>query len=155
MALSSTKTWNVMKNKVHLQIHYQTHHQFILQDAMHQVSLIQDHRLELHHLSWFISRLGLHDVVRLLFVEDSSSPSAGTSRKRCRSPTTLVPSSTPVSRSIAPALADLPPRKRFRDSYSSEASGEEHMEIGRDHDDTRRRLRRLESLVERRFGFRR
>ncbi|GJU44912.1 hypothetical protein Tco_1202178 [Tanacetum coccineum] len=61
---------------------------------------------------------------------DSSSPSAGPSRKRCRSPTTLVPSSTPVSRSIAPALADLPPRKRFRDSYSSEASGEEHMEIG-------------------------
>ncbi|GKA40613.1 hypothetical protein Tco_0733206, partial [Tanacetum coccineum] len=46
---------------------------------------------------------------------DSSSPSAGPSRKRCRSPTTLVPSSTPVSRSIAPALADLPPRKRFRD----------------------------------------
>ncbi|GKC05563.1 hypothetical protein Tco_0997173 [Tanacetum coccineum] len=28
------------------------------------------------------------------------------------------------------ALADLPPRKRFRDSYSSKASGEEHMEIG-------------------------
>ncbi|GJZ94040.1 hypothetical protein Tco_0666243 [Tanacetum coccineum] len=49
---------------------------------------------------------------------------------RCRSPTTLVPSSTPVSRSIAPALADLLPRKRFRDSYSFEASGEEHMEIG-------------------------
>ncbi|GJX68909.1 reverse transcriptase domain-containing protein [Tanacetum coccineum] len=61
---------------------------------------------------------------------DSSSPSAGPSRKRCRSPTTLVPSSTPVSRSIAPALADLPPRKRFRDSYSSEVSREEHMEIG-------------------------
>ncbi|GKB74417.1 hypothetical protein Tco_0935829 [Tanacetum coccineum] len=43
---------------------------------------------------------------------------------------TLVPLSTPISRSIAPALADLPPRKRFRDSYSFEASGEEHMEIG-------------------------
>ncbi|GKB60797.1 hypothetical protein Tco_0916983 [Tanacetum coccineum] len=42
---------------------------------------------------------------------DSSSPSAGPSRKRCRSPTTLVPSSTPVSRSIALALADLLPRK--------------------------------------------
>ncbi|GKD96906.1 hypothetical protein Tco_1380803 [Tanacetum coccineum] len=60
---------------------------------------------------------------------DSSSPSAGPSRKRCRSPTTLVPSSTPVSRSIALALADLLPCKRFRDSYSSEVSGEEHMEI--------------------------
>ncbi|GKC29968.1 hypothetical protein Tco_1037262, partial [Tanacetum coccineum] len=61
---------------------------------------------------------------------DSSLPSPGPSRKRCRSPTTLVPSSTPISRSIAPALADLSPRKRFRDSYSSETSGEEHMEIG-------------------------
>ncbi|GKE68444.1 hypothetical protein Tco_1526516 [Tanacetum coccineum] len=58
---------------------------------------------------------------------DPSSPSAGPSRKRCRSPTTLVPSSTPISRSIAPTLADLlPPRKRFRDLYSPE----EHMEIG-------------------------
>ncbi|GKD13153.1 hypothetical protein Tco_1197560 [Tanacetum coccineum] len=46
-----------------------------------------------------------------------------------RSLATLVPLSTPVSRLIAPALADLPPRKRFIDSYSSEVSGEEHMEI--------------------------
>ncbi|GKD19917.1 hypothetical protein Tco_1209075 [Tanacetum coccineum] len=49
---------------------------------------------------------------------------------RWRSPATLVPSSTPVSRSITPALADLPPCKRFRDSYSSEVSREEHMEMG-------------------------
>ncbi|GKF53409.1 hypothetical protein Tco_0160319, partial [Tanacetum coccineum] len=61
---------------------------------------------------------------------DSSSPSVGPSRKRCRSPITLVSSSTPVTRSIAPALADLPPRKRFKYSYSSEVSGEEHMEMG-------------------------
>ncbi|GKD61408.1 hypothetical protein Tco_1298917, partial [Tanacetum coccineum] len=61
---------------------------------------------------------------------DSSSPSSRPSRKRCRSPTTLVPSSTLVLRSISHNLADLPPRKRFRDSYSSEVSGEEHMEIG-------------------------
>ncbi|GJS66425.1 hypothetical protein Tco_0680989 [Tanacetum coccineum] len=61
---------------------------------------------------------------------DSSSPFAGPSRKRCRSPTTLVSSSTPVSRSIAHALTDLLPYKRFRDSYSSEVSGEEHMEMG-------------------------
>nr|GEU53517.1 hypothetical protein [Tanacetum cinerariifolium] len=60
---------------------------------------------------------------------DSSSPSAGPSRKRCRSHTTLVPSSTFVSRLIAPTLADLSSCKRFRDSYSSEASKEEHMEI--------------------------
>ncbi|GJR83626.1 hypothetical protein Tco_0154411, partial [Tanacetum coccineum] len=61
---------------------------------------------------------------------DLSSPSTGPSRKRCRSPITLVPSSTHVSRSIAPDLADLPPRKRFRDSYSSEVSREEHIEMG-------------------------
>nr|GEU94031.1 hypothetical protein [Tanacetum cinerariifolium] len=61
---------------------------------------------------------------------DSSSPSAGPSRKRCRSLTTLVPSSIPVLRLIALALTDLPPRKRFKYSYSSEASRKEHMEIG-------------------------
>ncbi|GKD61194.1 hypothetical protein Tco_1298703 [Tanacetum coccineum] len=61
---------------------------------------------------------------------DSSSPSTRPSRKRCRSPATLVPSSTPVLRSIAPSLADLLPRKRFRDSYSYEASREDHTEIG-------------------------
>ncbi|GJR01021.1 putative reverse transcriptase domain-containing protein [Tanacetum coccineum] len=61
---------------------------------------------------------------------DSPSPSVGPSRKRCMSPATLVPSPTPVSRSIAPALANLPPHKRFRDSYSSKGSEEEHMKIG-------------------------
>ncbi|GJR62474.1 hypothetical protein Tco_1504636 [Tanacetum coccineum] len=61
---------------------------------------------------------------------DSSPPSSRISRKRCRSPTALVPSSTHVSRSIAPTPANfLPPRKRFRDSYSSEDSKEEHMEV--------------------------
>ncbi|GKF01266.1 hypothetical protein Tco_0028189, partial [Tanacetum coccineum] len=60
---------------------------------------------------------------------DSSSPSSRPSHKRCRSPTTSVPSPTYVSRSIAPTLADLlPPRKRFKDSYSLEDSGEEHTE---------------------------
>ncbi|GKC65511.1 putative reverse transcriptase domain-containing protein, partial [Tanacetum coccineum] len=62
---------------------------------------------------------------------DSSSPYVGPSRKRCRSPTNLVPLSTLVSRLIAPNLADrLPPYKRFRDSYSPEDSREEHIEIG-------------------------
>ncbi|GJX62850.1 putative reverse transcriptase domain-containing protein [Tanacetum coccineum] len=61
---------------------------------------------------------------------DSSSPSSRPSRKRCRSPTASVPSPTHVSRSIAPTPADLlPPRKRFRDSYSLEDSREEHMEV--------------------------
>ncbi|GKA61793.1 hypothetical protein Tco_0761312 [Tanacetum coccineum] len=61
---------------------------------------------------------------------DSSSPSSRPSRKRCRSPTALVPSPTHVSRSIAPTPVDLlPPRKRFRDSYSLEDSREEHIEV--------------------------
>ncbi|GJV79318.1 hypothetical protein Tco_1515188 [Tanacetum coccineum] len=60
----------------------------------------------------------------------SSSHSPGPSRKRCRSPVDYVPSSTPVMGSLAPTSADLlPPRKRFRDSYSSEASIEEDTEI--------------------------
>ncbi|GKD00403.1 hypothetical protein Tco_1170677, partial [Tanacetum coccineum] len=64
---------------------------------------------------------------------DSSSLSVGPSRKRCRSLTTSVPLSTPVSRSITPTHVDLlPPRKRFRDSYSPEDSRKEHMEIGTD-----------------------
>ncbi|GJW91821.1 hypothetical protein Tco_0169374 [Tanacetum coccineum] len=61
---------------------------------------------------------------------DSSTPSPGSSRKRCRSLTASVPSSTCVLRSITPTPADLlPPRKRFRDSYSPEDNGEEHMEV--------------------------
>ncbi|GKD30853.1 hypothetical protein Tco_1241631, partial [Tanacetum coccineum] len=60
----------------------------------------------------------------------SSSPSAGPSRKRCRSSVDSVPSSTPVMGSIAPTHAELlPPRKRFRDSYSSKANIEEDTEI--------------------------
>ncbi|GJV54384.1 putative reverse transcriptase domain-containing protein [Tanacetum coccineum] len=61
---------------------------------------------------------------------DSSSLSSRPSHKRYRSPTTSVPSPTHNSRSISPTPADLlPPHKRFRDSYSSEDSGEEHMEV--------------------------
>nr|GFA93112.1 hypothetical protein [Tanacetum cinerariifolium] len=60
----------------------------------------------------------------------SSSHSAGPSHKRCRSSTDSVPSSTPVTGSLAPTRADLLlPRKRFRDSYSSETSMEEDTEI--------------------------
>ncbi|GJZ69126.1 hypothetical protein Tco_0632676 [Tanacetum coccineum] len=61
---------------------------------------------------------------------DSSSPSSRPSRKRCRSLTASVPSPTYVLRSITLTPADLlPPRKRFRDLYSPEDSGEEHMEV--------------------------
>nr|GFB59844.1 hypothetical protein [Tanacetum cinerariifolium] len=52
--------------------------------------------------------------------------SAGPSRKRYRFLTNSVPSSTPVTGSLAPTRADLSlPRKRFRDSYSPETSMEE------------------------------
>nr|GEV26579.1 reverse transcriptase domain-containing protein [Tanacetum cinerariifolium] len=62
---------------------------------------------------------------------DSSPPSPEPSRKRSRSPTTLVPSSILVSRSIVPTHADLlPPRKRLRNSYSPEDSIKKHMKIG-------------------------
>nr|GFD57782.1 hypothetical protein [Tanacetum cinerariifolium] len=44
---------------------------------------------------------------------------------------TLVPSSTLVPRSIASTHVDLlPPRQRFRDSYSPKESREKHIEIG-------------------------
>nr|GEZ02554.1 hypothetical protein [Tanacetum cinerariifolium] len=60
----------------------------------------------------------------------SSSHTAGPSHKRCRSPADSVPSSTPVIGSLAPTRADLlPPRKRFRDSYSSETCMEADTEI--------------------------
>nr|GEY39895.1 hypothetical protein [Tanacetum cinerariifolium] len=52
------------------------------------------------------------------------------SPKRCRSPTDSVPSSTPVIGSLALTRADLlPPRKRFRDSYSPETNMKEDTEI--------------------------
>ncbi|GJR89668.1 hypothetical protein Tco_0213679 [Tanacetum coccineum] len=60
-----------------------------------------------------------------------SSHSARSYRKRCRSPVDSVPLSTLVIGSLDPTRADLlPPRKRFKDSYSSEASIEEDVEVG-------------------------
>nr|GEU62691.1 putative reverse transcriptase domain-containing protein [Tanacetum cinerariifolium] len=60
----------------------------------------------------------------------SSSHFARPSRKRCRSPTNFIPSSTPVMGALAPTRADLlPPLKGFRDSYSHETSMEEDIEI--------------------------
>ncbi|GJR95566.1 putative reverse transcriptase domain-containing protein [Tanacetum coccineum] len=60
--------------QVHLQIYCQIHH---LLGLMHQVRLIQNHRLELHHLE---PSLGSSSERSL----DSSSPSVGPSRKRFR-----------------------------------------------------------------------
>ncbi|GKD99150.1 hypothetical protein Tco_1383047, partial [Tanacetum coccineum] len=60
----------------------------------------------------------------------SSSHSARPSYKRCRSLVDYVPSSTPVMGLLAPTRTDLlPPRKRFRDLYSSEASIEEDTKV--------------------------
>ncbi|GKA08739.1 hypothetical protein Tco_0688070 [Tanacetum coccineum] len=61
----------------------------------------------------------------------SSSHSAGPSRKRSWSFVDSVPSSTPVLGSLAPLRAYLlPPRKRFRDSYSPKDSIEDDVEVG-------------------------
>ncbi|GJR55208.1 hypothetical protein Tco_1405729 [Tanacetum coccineum] len=124
---------------------------------MHQIRLILDLRLEMYHPIEFTLRRSTNDAVRhfhrcgcstiYLYPPtqqshpsgdyssegpcDSSSHAAGPSRKRCRSPVDSVPLSTPVMGSLAPTRADLlPPRKRFRDSYSSEASIEEDAEVG-------------------------
>ncbi|GKF37554.1 hypothetical protein Tco_0114312, partial [Tanacetum coccineum] len=60
-----------------------------------------------------------------------SSHSVGPSRKRCISLVDSAPLSMPVTGPLAPTRADLsPPRKRFRDSYSSEASIEKDAEVG-------------------------
>ncbi|GJR19234.1 putative reverse transcriptase domain-containing protein [Tanacetum coccineum] len=115
---------------------------FILRVWMHQIRLILDLRLEMYHLDCVTLHGEHHDVVRHFIVGvllhyllcihrlHSSSHSAGPSRKICRSPVNFVPSSTPVMGSLALTRVDLlPPRKRFRDSYSSEASIEEDTEI--------------------------
>ncbi|GJY04569.1 hypothetical protein Tco_0370509 [Tanacetum coccineum] len=76
-------------------------------------------------------------VVRLMCIGDSSSPSAGPSSKRFISPATLVPSYTPVSRSVAPALTDLLPCKsnirEDEEEFEAKASEGGTMEIVVDH----------------------
>ncbi|GKA29222.1 hypothetical protein Tco_0715467 [Tanacetum coccineum] len=61
------------------------------------------------------------------------------SRKRCRSPTTSVPSAIPASVALSPTRADiLPPRKRFRSSsttLSPKASIEGSIGIGSEEED--------------------
>ncbi|GJY22909.1 putative reverse transcriptase domain-containing protein [Tanacetum coccineum] len=61
--------------------------------------------------------------------DSSSESSAGPSRKRCRSPAAIVPSSIHATRALVPSRADLlPPHKRFRDSISPEDSVEEDID---------------------------
>ncbi|GJX88639.1 putative reverse transcriptase domain-containing protein [Tanacetum coccineum] len=59
----------------------------------------------------------------------SPSHSAGPSRKRCRSPVAIVPSSIPASGALVPNHADLlPSHKRFRDFISLEDSVEDDID---------------------------
>ncbi|GKE55844.1 hypothetical protein Tco_1495029 [Tanacetum coccineum] len=113
---SSSHLWTLYQ--IFLQVRLQIHYQFIHQRSAPLSTL--------YPLTTLESSLGSSSKRSLV----SSSPSAGPSCKRCRSPASLVPSSTLVSRSIAPTLADLSPSKRFRDSYSFKVSGEDHMEMG-------------------------
>nr|GEY24046.1 hypothetical protein [Tanacetum cinerariifolium] len=77
--------------------------------------------------SLLVHSLGLDAPERPLH---SSLHSARPSRKICRSPTDSVPSSAPIMGSLAPTHDDLlPPRKRFRDSYSPETSMEKDTKI--------------------------
>ncbi|GJW55067.1 hypothetical protein Tco_0099152, partial [Tanacetum coccineum] len=105
--------------RTHLNGHIITHllpvrlrilRQFILWVWMRQIRLIRDLRLE--------------DVFtqKCCYAAEESTTI---------SPVDLVPLSMPVTRSLAPTRADLSPlRKRFRDSYSSEASIERDAEVG-------------------------
>nr|GEW98127.1 retrovirus-related Pol polyprotein from transposon TNT 1-94 [Tanacetum cinerariifolium] len=63
-------------------------------------------------------------------VRDSSfESSTGPSHKRCRFPNAIVPLPIPYPGALVPTRAELlPPRKRFRDSYSSEDSIEEDID---------------------------
>nr|GEU56648.1 hypothetical protein [Tanacetum cinerariifolium] len=114
-------------------VSFQTHHQFILQDAMHQVTTCCTSSRGMKRMA----------IIALL---SHSGPSTRVSSPRL----VYLPIRTPryhlardvnplllwyhyphVSRSIASTHVDLlPPLKRFRDSYSPEDSREEHMEIG-------------------------
>nr|GEZ02135.1 hypothetical protein [Tanacetum cinerariifolium] len=61
--------------------------------------------------------------------DSSSESSTGPSRKRCRSPTAIVPSSIPSSGALVPSRADiLLHSKRFRDFISQEDSIEEDID---------------------------
>ncbi|GJS99655.1 putative reverse transcriptase domain-containing protein [Tanacetum coccineum] len=64
--------------------------------------------------------------------KDSPSESyARLSCKRCRSPAATMPLPISASGALVPTRIDLlPPRKRFRDSYSSEESIEEDINVG-------------------------
>nr|GEW31596.1 hypothetical protein [Tanacetum cinerariifolium] len=123
--------------------------------------------IHLHHRDLFIHRLlGLHGVARPISVswrytplstmyppikfessagDSSFESSVGPSRKRCRSLAATVTSSIHSTRALVPSRVDLlPPRKRFRDSFSLEDSVEENidtdidrgtMKVGVDMDD--------------------
>ncbi|GKA77429.1 hypothetical protein Tco_0783890, partial [Tanacetum coccineum] len=132
---------------------------FILQVWMHQIRLILDLRLEMYHLDCVTLRGEHHDVVRHFVVGvlllcvlhyllcipiHQSYFRSSIKRDPCihlhilldhlarvvRSQLYSVSSSKLSNRSLAPTPGDLVPyHKRFRDSYSSEASIEEDTEV--------------------------
>ncbi|GJQ98846.1 putative reverse transcriptase domain-containing protein [Tanacetum coccineum] len=94
--------------------------------------LSSDHSSSDHSLADHTSESSPSDSPTTTSDRHSHLPShyAGPSRKRCRSPTTNVPSSILASGALFPTRADLLlPRKRFRDSYSSEDSVEEDIDV--------------------------
>ncbi|GJU29266.1 reverse transcriptase domain-containing protein [Tanacetum coccineum] len=83
------------------------------------------------------SGLSLDSYSDSLSFHSSGCDALSQSHSRSAPLSTLYPPTTSESsldssseRSIAPALTDLPPHNKFRNSYSFEVSGEEHMEIG-------------------------
>ncbi|GJY58304.1 hypothetical protein Tco_0458196 [Tanacetum coccineum] len=139
-----------------LPVHLRILRQFILWVLMRQIRLIRDLRLEMYHPDCVTLRGEHQDVVRhfvvgvllhyLLCIHRTYieylrrfhrrdpcihlQHSAGPSVRDVRY-SDSVSLSIPVTGSLAPTRADhLPPRKRFRDSYSSVASLEEDAEVG-------------------------
>ncbi|GJX08382.1 hypothetical protein Tco_0196314 [Tanacetum coccineum] len=123
----SSSPWGALGLTHLLPVYLRILRQFIIWDLdALRSGLILDFARRLVSLTTSESSLGDSSETPL----HSSSHSARPSRKRCRPLVDFVPSSTPVMGSLAPTRANLlPPRKRFRDSYSSEASIEEDTEI--------------------------
>ncbi|GJS51737.1 putative ribonuclease H-like domain-containing protein [Tanacetum coccineum] len=106
----------------------------------HQTHSSSDHSSADHSLADHTSGLSPLEICPIIYhVQPTTSESSagnssfessvGPSRKRCRSPTTAVPSFIPALGALVPTRADLLlPRNRFRDSYSSEDSVKEDID---------------------------
>ncbi|GJR06403.1 putative reverse transcriptase domain-containing protein [Tanacetum coccineum] len=91
----------------------------------------QDSEAYRHWRSTPLSTMCPPTISESSFRDLSSESYAGLSRKRCRSPTATMFLPIFASGVLVPTRADLlPPRKRFRDSYSSKESIEEDIDAG-------------------------